>query len=799
MIIIRNIFTTCVILLFTFSSLSLFGQNGDQTIYQKVKIHLNGRGLKPLAALGIEVEHGYRRSEDVLVNFYTTDEVKQIKEAGFKVDILQQDAIAHYQEESKKVKPVDLQLAARNAKCQPSGRTYDVPGNFKYGSMGSYLTFDEIVSELDLMHEKYPNLITAKQYNSTIITKRGNRVYYVKISDFPNEDEGEYENQILFTALHHSREPMSMMQMMYFMWYILEKYDTDPEIKYLVSKTELFFVPCVNPDGYIYNEMTHPSGGGLWRKNRNNSNGAGGVDLNRNYSVGFAYDNNGSSPLKASDTYRGPYEFSEAESKAMHLLRLNHQFKIAINYHSYANMMIYPWGYLEHNTADSLTYNYYAQDLTKYSDYRYGLNNETLGYPINGTADDYLYDNGIYAFTFECGGAELTDEESFWPLKNKIQPICAQMLYQNIQALWLVNNVLQFQLTSDNIVRPGNNEVKIMVTRTGLESTPTTVSIRPITPNVTNFNKDFTIDLIHLGKTELSIPFSIFTNENGIVKFEINSFYGSYLKKDTISLKVLKYQERFENGGDDLSVFVKQNFGENWTLDQSDYYDTFSSIALTDAPSYDKAENKILELKHPVYIPVEDSLAYLTFFAKWNIEKNIDHLKVYVSYDGIYWEPMCGNFSQRGNIDQGEEEPVLDGFQPDWVQTTYNISDYIGQNVYFKLVFRSDAKVNKEGIKVDKIRILTVPREKLSSIESPESAVCVSPNPASDILYIKMNSAAQGKFRMLDNQGKVVKTMDLMTSISTLDVSALPPGIYIYQLIEGKSTIPQTGKIVIVR
>jgi carboxypeptidase T len=797
MIIIRNIFTALALFLFLFYTQSTFGQSDNMPIYQKVRIHLNGHGLTPLAAMGIEVEHGYKRSEDILVNFYSIEEVNQIKKAGYTVDILQQDALAYYLEESKKVQPVDLELMMRNAKCQPSNKAFDVPGNFKYGSMGSYLTFDEIVSELDLMRTKYPNLITAKQSNPSIITKGGNRVYYVKISDFPDEDEGEYENQMLFTALHHSREPMSMMQMIYFMWYILEKYDTDPEIKYLLNKSELFFMPCVNPDGYIYNQQMAPNGGGLWRKNRNNANGSGGIDLNRNYGVGFAYDNNGSSPLKASDTYRGPYAFSEQETKAIHLLRLSHQFKIAINYHSFANMMIYPWGYLEKNTVDSLTYTYFAQDLTQYSDYRYGLNNETLGYPINGTADDYLYDNGVYSYTFECGGAELTDEESFWPLQNKIQPICAQMVYQNLQSIWLANGALQYQLGSDNIIRPGSNVAKIIVTRTGLENTPTTLSIRPLTPNLTNFNKDYSIDLGHLQKSTLNVPFSVNNNENGIAKIEINAFYGGYLKKDTLTFKVLKYENRFENGGDDLSVFVKQNFGENWELDQEDYYDTFSSITLTNNATYDKAENKNLELKYPVYLPTKDSLSFITFFAKWNIEKNIDHVKVYASSDGIYWEPLCGNFSQRGNIDQGEEEPVLDGFQPDWVQLSYNISNYIGESIYFKIVFRSDAKVNKEGIKIDKIRIISVPREKLSAHNEIDYNSIVSPNPASNMLYIHRKNTGMAELRLYDTHGKTVLSASLSNQMEAIDVRNLISGVYIYQIYNNLDQSPIIGKVII--
>tara|TARA_B110000483_G_scaffold92234_1_gene113742 strand:- start:60 stop:245 length:186 start_codon:yes stop_codon:yes gene_type:complete len=50
------------------------------------------------------------------------------------------------------------------------------------------------------------------------------------------------------------------------MWYLLENYETDLEVKSIVDYNELYFIPVVNPDGYVYNEQTFPNGGGLWRK-----------------------------------------------------------------------------------------------------------------------------------------------------------------------------------------------------------------------------------------------------------------------------------------------------------------------------------------------------------------------------------------------------------------------------------------------------------------------------------------------------------------------------------------------------
>lgn len=84
---------------------------------------------------------------------------------------------------------------------------------------------------------------------------------------------------------------MSLTQLIYFMWYLLEEYANNEEIRELIDNTELYFIPCVNPDGYAFNASNKPEGGGMWRKNRwLHPSGFIGVDLNRNYGLAWGID-----------------------------------------------------------------------------------------------------------------------------------------------------------------------------------------------------------------------------------------------------------------------------------------------------------------------------------------------------------------------------------------------------------------------------------------------------------------------------------------------------------------------------
>jgi hypothetical protein len=97
------------------------------------------------------------------------------------------------------------------------------------------------------------------------------------------------------------------------------RYGADPAITSLLKSTELWFVPVANPDGYDYTFSTER----FWRKNLRDNNGDGqitvgdGVDLNRNYATKWGWDNEGSSPDPASETYRGPAPASEPETQAV--------------------------------------------------------------------------------------------------------------------------------------------------------------------------------------------------------------------------------------------------------------------------------------------------------------------------------------------------------------------------------------------------------------------------------------------------------------------------------------------------
>ncbi|HXF47856.1 MAG TPA: M14 family zinc carboxypeptidase [Verrucomicrobiae bacterium] len=294
-------------------------------------------------------------------------------------------------------------------------------------SMGGYHTYSEVKSFLDSIRAARPDLV------SPVFTigqsLEGREIWGVKISNLPNGSDGRPE--VLYTALTHAREPMSMEVLLYTIRHLLQNYDSDPFVTGLLNGRDLYFIPVVNPDGYVYNQTTNPSGGGFWRKNRRpNAGGSFGVDLNRNFGYLWGLDEFGSSSNPANETYRGAAPFSEPETQRLRDFVLSRNFKIEIDYHTYSNLWLFPWGYGTEPAADYWLYRALADSAVQHNGYIPGPGWQL--YLTNGTSIDWAYSSNtaspIYSFTPEVGGPN----DGFWPSLPRIPVLAAENLMPNL-------------------------------------------------------------------------------------------------------------------------------------------------------------------------------------------------------------------------------------------------------------------------------------------------------------------------------------------------------------------------------
>jgi len=293
--------------------------------------------------------------------------------------------------------------------------------------MGGYHTFSEIVARLEQLHDDYPEIVSAPIEIGTTVEDRP--LLAIRVSDNPDEDEDEPE--ALFTSLIHCREVVTSYILFGVIDQMVADYGNDDRITRLVDERQTWFIPVVNPDGYVFNEELSPDGGGMWRKNRReNANGTMGVDLNRNFGAHWGYDNVGSSANGNNETYRGAEAFSELETQAIRDFVIDHHISTSIFFHSYSNLCIYPYGYDVLQPPDRSVFSALSRKLTDVNNYLPGCSWEVI-YRTNGDSDDWLYSDDqhdpIFAFTLEVGSRQ----DSFWPDLDRVEPLVAE----NIEAV----------------------------------------------------------------------------------------------------------------------------------------------------------------------------------------------------------------------------------------------------------------------------------------------------------------------------------------------------------------------------
>ena len=189
-----------------------------------------------------------------------------------------------------------------------------------------YRSYQESCDFLIECTKNYPDIISVKSIGKSWEDRD---ILLATIS--LNVAYADIKPALLFTGTVHAREWIGNELGVEFIDYILKNYKNNPEILTTLTHNTLYLVPCLNPDGFEYSR-THFS---FWRKNRrDNGDGTFGVDLNRNFPIGYK-----KSTQTNSNVYGGPEPFSEPESRAIKEFVDTHEnITIALDYHSQGNV-----------------------------------------------------------------------------------------------------------------------------------------------------------------------------------------------------------------------------------------------------------------------------------------------------------------------------------------------------------------------------------------------------------------------------------------------------------------------------
>ncbi|AGS71495.1 M14 family metallopeptidase [Streptomyces collinus] len=280
-------------------------------------------------------------------------------------------------------------------------RLYDFPT-----ADSRYHNYAEANAEIAQRLAAHPDIMSRRVIGKSY---EGRDIVAIKVSDNVATDEDEPE--VLFTFHQHAREHLTVEMALYLLRELGDGYGSDSRITNLVNSREIWIVPDLNPDGGEYDIATGSYRS--WRKNRQPNSGSSyvGTDLNRNWDYKWGCCG-GSSGSRSSETYRGSAAESAPEVKVVadfvrsRVVGGRQQIKAGIDFHTYSELVLWPFGYTYADTATGMT----ADDAAAFqavgrkmaASNGYTPEQSSDLYITDGSIDDYLWGTQkIFDYTFE--------------------------------------------------------------------------------------------------------------------------------------------------------------------------------------------------------------------------------------------------------------------------------------------------------------------------------------------------------------------------------------------------------------
>ncbi|MBI4676772.1 MAG: zinc carboxypeptidase [Elusimicrobia bacterium] len=275
---------------------------------------------------------------------------------------------------------------------------------------GAYHNYAEAAALLNELAAAAPKLASAFSIGKSLL---GRDIPALRLNSSARGPAPSSKPGIVFLGTHHAREHLSTEIPLLLAKHLVDNRDK-PDIAALLESRDIFVIPLVNPDGSEYDiegDRYH-----MHRKNmRANSDKSVGVDLNRNY--GFHWCESGASSNPRSDTYCGTAAFSEPETAAVKaFLEARTNVKILLTYHTFSELILYPWGHTESPIPDApalAAYKSMADAMAKMNGYTPQQSSDL--YVASGDTTDWAWAvRGIFSFTFELSPKSLWDG-GFYP------------------------------------------------------------------------------------------------------------------------------------------------------------------------------------------------------------------------------------------------------------------------------------------------------------------------------------------------------------------------------------------------
>ncbi len=237
-------------------------------------------------------------------------------------------------------------------------------GNARSGFFDSLRTYDEHVAYMQQLVADYPDLASMVDVGTSV---QGRTMWALRLTGTATVKPG-----VFYFGAEHGNEAAPSSVMQYIATHLLENYDTDPDVKYLVDHVDWYLMPIMNPDGYVAHDR--------WNAN--------GVDLNRNWD----------GPGSGDDWWGGPYPFSEPETIAMRdFFDANPTIRANVDLHGYVPWIMWAWAHTSQHCPDHAEFQQIGNEMHDRiqaaggGSYDVGTIYDVVYYGVSGCSTNYIY------------------------------------------------------------------------------------------------------------------------------------------------------------------------------------------------------------------------------------------------------------------------------------------------------------------------------------------------------------------------------------------------------------------------
>ncbi len=594
-----------------------------------------------------------------------------------------------------------------------------------------------------------------------------------------------------YNSLTHAREPGGMHALFAFVDTLLAHYPDDPEAKYLLEHRRIYIVPCVNPDGYFYNERIWDSTGtfGMWRKNLRDNNlngvtGAGdGIDLNRNFGVKWGLNSVGSSGSPGSDTYRGPSAYSEPETQVQRDVVAQLKPVSGLSFHTYSDLLVHPWGWTAAGTPDSVKFQTWCDELTRENGYTGGPGPRIL-YETNGDFNDFVYGDTLlkpkgFSFTPEMGGPG----DGFWPPPSRLEAIANQAVrtafviagiagpWVRLESASLVEGALpaggtaHVSIRARNLGASGTAGPSLQATLTAIDHEIEALGGPVFFPDLASFQSS-----APTGGATFLVAAADTVTPGRMLRFRVDFTDGAGLhSRDTIEVVVGVPTVVAVHACDAVTGWTIA--GAGWAVRTND--PLHPSAYLSDSPNGVYANNLNTTATLTSRLDLSSGVHAWAFFEdRWGYESDYDGGAVEASLDGVTWTALAGNGSTTSDASDviGGGIPSFEGTRWRWKQDRVDLSAFaggaLGDSVRLRFRSRADAFTQLDGLSIDSLRVYVYdPAQQPAPVAvgaaphvSKLTFAPIGPNPARSHARLSFATAESGPVTLdvLDVQGRTV-------------------------------------------